>query len=363
MSPESDNKETVRAYWAALDDREPDVARKFLHEDVERHHPPDETFHGIDRFIEIEFDFADRFPGSYDIDFLVAEGDLVTLKYDAIRRHDDDQIKGVSPTEEEFRTSGIEVFRVDGGEIVESWHMANLEGLFKSLGFSRQLSDLRIQRQLLEVLLRVLRHNIRNDINAINGMAEMIASGDVGAADYANRIQVKASSLQATAEKVRDVEQAVTLQDRSEPTDLTQVIGTVLAEHRQQYPQTELDVAIPGEEFTIMSNRTVLTMALEEAIENAVTHADSSEPTVTVTLSEADADEYAAAITVTDDGPGIPDHELRPIERGSEDPLEHGSGIGLWAIKWGIEQLNGTVEFEENEPRGTAVRLRLPNLE
>jgi sensor histidine kinase regulating citrate/malate metabolism len=54
---------------------------------------------------------------------------------------------------------------------------------------------------------------------------------------------------------------------------------------------------------------------------------------------------------------------LEPLFRESEDPLEHSSGIGLWAIKWGVEQLDGAIEFTENDPRGSIIQLYLPDMD
>ncbi|MFT4947784.1 MAG: sensor histidine kinase regulating citrate/malate metabolism, partial [Natronomonas sp.] len=64
-------------------------------------------------------------------------------------------------------------------------------------------------------------------------------------------------------------------------------------------------------------------------------------------------------ITVFDDGPGIPDSELAAIDAGSESPLQHGTGLGLWRIKWGIKKLNGTVSFKNDS--GTTVQMTVPN--
>jgi signal transduction histidine kinase len=65
---------------------------------------------------------------------------------------------------------------------------------------------------------------------------------------------------------------------------------------------------------------------------------------------------------VRDNGPGIPEDELVPLQEGTETPLKHGSGLGLWLVEWGISRLGGTIQFDANEPRGTVVWLRLPTV-
>jgi signal transduction histidine kinase len=80
--------------------------------------------------------------------------------------------------------------------------------------------------------------------------------------------------------------------------------------------------------------------------------------------SEADADGGTGAdrfvLTVADDGPGIPDHEVTAVESGRETALEHGSGLGLWVVEWGAAALGAEVDYADREPRGTTVTVRIP---
>ncbi|WP_197409880.1 ATP-binding protein, partial [Haloferax profundi] len=64
-------------------------------------------------------------------------------------------------------------------------------------------------------------------------------------------------------------------------------------------------------------------------------------------------------IHVTDNGPGIPDTELTVLESGTETPLQHISGLGLWLVHWIIDRSNGRLRFAENQPRGTVAIVRL----
>jgi len=38
----------------------------------------------------------------------------------------------------------------------------------------------------------------------------------------------------------------------------------------------------------------------------------------------------------------------------------HGSGLGLWAVKWGVVRLGGELAFRDREPHGTVVTIDLP---
>lgn len=64
-------------------------------------------------------------------------------------------------------------------------------------------------------------------------------------------------------------------------------------------------------------------------------------------------------ITIVDDGPGIPEKELVPIESGAETDLQHGIGLGLWELRWCVDKLNGELSFEVAD--GTTVRVKIPD--
>lgn len=64
-------------------------------------------------------------------------------------------------------------------------------------------------------------------------------------------------------------------------------------------------------------------------------------------------------ITVADDGPGLPAGEREVLETGAEDPLAHGSGLGLWLAHWIVTTLDGDVEILDTA-RGTTIEVSLP---
>lgn len=57
---------------------------------------------------------------------------------------------------------------------------------------------------------------------------------------------------------------------------------------------------------------------------------------------------------------GIPPHELEAISIEPETDLEHASRLVLWLVRWGVESIDGEIEFAEGEEAGTAVHIRLP---
>jgi signal transduction histidine kinase len=76
----------------------------------------------------------------------------------------------------------------------------------------------------------------------------------------------------------------------------------------------------------------------------------------------ADADR--AFLTVSDRGPGIPDHERARIfsrfERARSERPHTGFGVGLWLVKQITEALGGAVRFESVPGAGTTFTVDLP---
>jgi signal transduction histidine kinase len=97
---------------------------------------------------------------------------------------------------------------------------------------------------------------------------------------------------------------------------------------------------------------------VKNLVENAIEHNDTDAPLVVAFVNRTDAGPIRMAIS--DNGPGVPETERAVLATGDEDPLEHGSGMGLWTVKWGITRLGGDISFVKNEPRGTVVQLTLP---
>ena len=97
--------------------------------------------------------------------------------------------------------------------------------------------------------------------------------------------------------------------------------------------------------------------ALENLVENTAGHNPNDDAEIRVTLDE---DPDGVAIAVEDNGPGIPPNELTLFERGQEDVLNYGSGIGLWIVTMVVDEIDGTIEYDAGDD-GTEIALRIEN--
>ncbi|QLH80502.1 histidine kinase N-terminal 7TM domain-containing protein [Halosimplex pelagicum] len=211
----------------------------------------------------------------------------------------------------------------------------------------------RRREQRLDVLNRVLRHNLRNKMTAVAGNAELIAdrSDDERLVDIADIIDSSARELIDIGEKARTFEQCRRDGPRYRAVALETALTDAVADYRPA--AARIDVTVDGDAAPATDPK-LLRIVVANLVENAVDHVD--DPAISVTAT-ADGGEFR--VTVADDGPGIPDGELAPLDAGTETQLEHATGIGLWVVQWSVDSLGGSVSFDTDD--GTVVTVRLPD--
>jgi len=206
---------------------------------------------------------------------------------------------------------------------------------------------------LKQVLTRVLRHNLRNDVTAIHGFAQSIAdNAEDGAGEKAERIVRLTEKLTATSETARRIEDVIDADGPAE-FDPRAEVESAVADVRSEHPEATVEWDVP-EGLAVLANPE-FPAALAEVLENAVVHSDEM-PHVEI---GGERSGRWVDLTIADDGPGIPDYELETIAQGEETALVHGSGAGLWLIQTAVEDSNGDVRFESGDD-GTTVRIRVP---
>lgn len=209
--------------------------------------------------------------------------------------------------------------------------------------------------QQLRVLNRVLRHDLRNDLAVVRFQVDLLEEhADPEGPGSLQAIREKVDEMAARSDKARSVEQLIERDAAaSQRTDLVEVVEDVLDAMRRDHPAATIEADLPASGPVFASP--LLDSAVRNVVENAVVHGGEA-PCVDVTvIVEADA----VALRVADDGPGIPSAETAVLKQGLETQLQHASGLGLWLVNWIVESSDGSVAFEENEPSGSVVTLRL----
>lgn len=216
-----------------------------------------------------------------------------------------------------------------------------------------EISDLLRQQQRLEVLNRVFRHNIRTNTQVILGNANYLATHN--SETKATAVEENALEIQDISDKVRAILD-VFKQGREEQTyiQLATIVEETVKSVRDEYPAVETSITPIDEDLYVDS---LFDTVCSNVIENAAQHNTNPDPQVRVSVETR---QNTIEITVTDNGPGINDHELALVSQGTETPLEHGSSFGLALIVWGTDIAGGDVTFDDNSPTGTIVTIRAP---
>ena len=224
----------------------------------------------------------------------------------------------------------------------------------------QDVTDLRAHEQRLEVSNRVLRHNLRNDTNVIRGYAGQIASlvDDSEVVDNATRIEETADELYELSEKARKlVDESTDRNADRKPVELVAQTENVVSTMADDHPATEWRIDAPDTAVVRLPNEVRFSNAIRNLLENAVKHNDADEPEVEVRIRSGNG---RTRVHVIDNGPGIPDLERRVFEAGSETPLQHSQGVGLWIAYLHTTEAGGEFDIEGSD-EGTTVTMSFRN--
>lgn len=223
----------------------------------------------------------------------------------------------------------------------------------------RDVTDEREREQRLEVLNRVLRHNLRNKLNVINAYAAQIAddSTDHEVSDFASRIEESGQDLAEIGEKARTFDRLRRQSPTLQCVDVPAVLASVCEDMREAYPEATITLHTAGDQ-QVVTDHEHLSLALSNLVENAIAHGTTADAQVDIAVRPGG--DGGLAVDIVDDGPGIPDQEMAAVDGGTETDLEHGSGIGLWVAEWSIQRVGGDLTFEQR-PDGTTVSVSLPD--
>jgi len=124
----------IRRYFEAID--RPDVSEDILDESLDpeiiTHNPAPgvpPNFEGLKKQFLV---FQKSTPGYHTVDDLIAEGDKVVARITGYGTHEGD-LFGIPRTGKEIRMSGIVIWRIKNGKIVEHWAQNDMISLLQQL--------------------------------------------------------------------------------------------------------------------------------------------------------------------------------------------------------------------------------------
>lgn len=230
-------------------------------------------------------------------------------------------------------------------------------GTVEGYGIYTDITE-RIERErdldmLKQLFSRVFRHNIRNELTVVTGQISHIADRltDESLTQSARTALNAANRLLSHTEKTRDIEKLIdTAPDRTEM-PLRQLVEDAVADQSELPPNVSVQIDLPDESVHVVDG---FVNAVSNAVENAISH-NSAPLTINIT---AHTDDETVSLVIADTGNGIAANETEMLNNGTETPLAHGSGVGLWVMNWYVKKSGGELEITGSDS-GTTVTMRL----
>ncbi|MFB6179581.1 MAG: PAS domain S-box protein [Halorientalis sp.] len=247
--------------------------------------------------------------------------------------------------------------RKDGSTFpVELWiNKVQFEDEPRFIALSRDITErkayqqqLTQQRDGLEMLNQMVRHDIRNDLQLVLAYAEMLETQvDETGTGYLQTVIDSAENAVELTKTARDLAD-VMLQTETdhEPIALAPTLEQQVDEVRSSHANAALTVDGPVPDVTVRADD-MLQSVFRNLLKNAIQHNDTDVPTVEVAVTERP---NSVLVHVADNGPGIPPAQRDEIFGKSAKGLESdGTGIGLYLVSTLVEQYGGDVWIGEGD--------------
>ncbi|MFD1588436.1 PAS domain S-box protein [Halorientalis brevis] len=245
----------------------------------------------------------------------------------------------------------------------EPWYkdgdLLGARGTFQDITDRKQRElSVKEQRNNLEVLDQMVRHDIRNDLQVITGYTEALkAHVDETQQEYIGRILSSVDTAVELTKAARDLAE-VMLQtgEKQESLRLKPVLEAQLDEIRTANDDVALTVEGQIPDTHILAD-SMLSSVFRNLLKNAVQHNDKEVPEIVVSATEQSG---TVVVHIADNGPGVPESRKDDIFGKGEMGLEsEGTGIGLYLVKTLVENYGGEVWVEDNEPTGAVFTVEL----
>ncbi len=208
-------------------------------------------------------------------------------------------------------------------------------------------------------------HELRAPLNVLRGELEVLLRRDRTAEEYRDTAQRCLEEVVHMSRLVSDLlllarGDAGRLVARNADTSLLDLATTVVQRIHDVAVRRGVRVTMQGIDARVSADPGVLERAIMNLVENAVRHSPDG-GAVTITI---DREEAMAAVTVTDEGRGIPAgeaaHLFTRFYRGDPARTHTGSaGLGLAIARAAAEAHGGRLDFLGNAP-GARFRLLVP---
>jgi signal transduction histidine kinase len=202
----------------------------------------------------------------------------------------------------------------------------------------------------------LIRHDLRNDLNVIQGHADLIKAS-AGSVDTETDVDTPSIIAEKADEALTRIETtSVVAQTLTGDADFGQVdLAAITAEMATQIENSyNLPVTTEIPDRAPVTANNGLRSVADNLLENAAEHNDADDPQMRVTV-EINAE--TTRLRIADNGPGVSDVNKKRIFNPQSG--ENNTG-GLSLVQVLVKKYGGKVWIEDNEPRGSIFIVELP---
>lgn len=183
---------------------------------------------------------------------------------------------------------------------------------------------------LRQVFSRFLRHNIRNRLTVINGFINTLDVSDTESKEAIETINESTDELLGNSQKALVISNSTAQDIPTKEFTIKEIIEQgITSVDPELMEKTRLTTKV-DENKTIKAHEKIPRI-IQNAVENSIEH--NPKPVEISIISQYNESTSEVHLMVEDNGQGIDPNEIQVIDKESESPLEHGTGIGLWAMK------------------------------
>ncbi|QLD90707.1 HAMP domain-containing histidine kinase [Natronomonas salina] len=240
-----------------------------------------------------------------------------------------------------------------GGVIVGTFEARAIHRAVEAERKALETEHLETQRQWLDYLNSLLRHEVLNNASIIQGYASLLEEEDLPspAREYVETIDRQSRDMTDVIGDVRVLVRAVEHSVELQSVDVVDVIADELEDLRATHADVEWELSTDDDPYVLADD--LLPRIFSNLLSNAVEHNPDESPRVAV---DVETRAESVRVEIADDGPGVADEDRETLfERGQEN-----HGLGLYLVHVLADRYGGRVELVETGPDGSVFAIELP---
>jgi PAS domain S-box-containing protein len=219
----------------------------------------------------------------------------------------------------------------------------------------KELTQDMINNQVINVLNRVLRHNLRTDITVIQSYADTIKSKNHENDKEIESILKRTENMKDVSDKMKRVRNLITGTVETNPISVEELREIILNYSSECNINVNLNGADmkssyikPGGIISIISKDIICMIA------------DSTEDAINICVNFDEVDKRMK-ITYQSKTKFVNLNDWDIVCSGVEDPLNHTIGVDLWVMRWAVISVGGSIEIKDCT-NGQLIEITVPKI-